>query len=98
MYSRIVLASSVLAVARAQQIGTNTAEVHPSLTWQTCTAPGVCTTTTGSVVLDSNWRWTHNVGGSTNCYTGNTWNTAYCPDDVSFDLLESYFRMFLCVA
>lgn len=83
MYSRIATALSVLAVARAQQIGTNTAEVHPALTWQTCTAPGVCTTNSGSVVLDSNWRWTHNVGGSTNCYTGNTWNAAYCPSDAA---------------
>lgn len=83
MYSRIATALSVLAVARAQQIGTNTAEVHPSLSWQTCTAPGVCTTNAGSVVLDSNWRWTHNVGGSTNCYTGNTWNAAYCPSDAA---------------
>ncbi|KAH7914645.1 cellulase [Hygrophoropsis aurantiaca] len=70
---------SFLAVVYGQQIGTSTAEVHPSLTWQKCTASG-CTTTTGSVVLDSNWRWVHNTGGYTNCYTGNEWDTTLCPD------------------
>jgi cellulose 1,4-beta-cellobiosidase len=25
--------------------------------------------------LDSNWRWTHQVGGSENCYTSNEWKT-----------------------
>ena len=83
MYSRIAIVSSLLAVARSQQIGTLTAEVHPPLTWETCTAPGVCTTINGKVVLDANWRWTHATTSSTNCYTGNTWNTTLCPDDVT---------------
>jgi cellulose 1,4-beta-cellobiosidase len=83
MYSRIALISSLLAVARGQQIGTLTAEVHPALTWETCTAPGECTTNNGQVVLDANWRYLHAVGSSTNCYTGNTWNTTLCPDDVT---------------
>jgi cellulose 1,4-beta-cellobiosidase len=83
MYSKIVLASSLLAVARAQQIGTLTTETHPPLTWQKCTAPGSCTTVAGKVVLDSNWRWLHSTSGSTNCYTGNTWDATLCPDDVT---------------
>jgi cellulose 1,4-beta-cellobiosidase len=77
-----LIALTYAAVACAQQIGTNTAESHPALTWQKCTASS-CTTVSGSVVLDANWRWTHNVGGSTNCYTGNTWDTTLCPDDVT---------------
>merc|ERR1712243_302489 len=32
------------------------------------------------VVLDSNWRWTHTPGNTTNCYTGNEWNATLCPD------------------
>jgi cellulose 1,4-beta-cellobiosidase len=32
------------------------------------------------VVLDSNWRWLHDTSGSTNCYTGNEWDTTLCPD------------------
>jgi cellulose 1,4-beta-cellobiosidase len=82
MASRLVSLLSVLSVAYAQQIGTLQAETHPTLTWQTCTASG-CTTNQGSVTLDSNWRWLHAVGNSTNCYTGNTWNTTLCPDNVS---------------
>lgn len=83
MYSKIAFATFLIRAARAQQIGTLTAEVHPSLTWQTCTAPGACTTTTGSITLDSNWRWTHSTSSSTNCYTGNTWDATLCPDDVT---------------
>lgn len=73
---------SLIAVSLGQQVGTSTAEVHPPLTWETCTTSG-CTTVQGSVVLDSNWRWVHDVGGYTNCYTGNTWNPTYCPDGVT---------------
>jgi cellulose 1,4-beta-cellobiosidase len=83
MFSRIALTAFAAYAVQAQQVGTYQAEVHPSLTWQTCTAVGSCTTTTGSVVLDSNWRWTHEVGGYTNCYTGNTWDATLCPDDVT---------------
>jgi cellulose 1,4-beta-cellobiosidase len=81
MFNKAVLfIFSLLAVASAQQIGTNMAETHPSLTWSTCKAGGQCTSATGSVVVDANWRWLHNVGGFTNCYTGNTWDTSLCPD------------------
>ena len=41
------------------------------------------TTNNGKIVLDSNWRWLHSTSGSTNCYTGNTWNATLCPDDVT---------------
>jgi cellulose 1,4-beta-cellobiosidase len=75
----ILLALSFTAMAFGQQIGTNMAESHPSLTWQKCTGSG-CTNVNGKVVLDANWRWTHNVGGFTNCYTGNTWDSTLCPD------------------
>lgn len=72
---------SALSIAQAQLIGTNKAEVHPPLTWQTCTKAG-CTDVAGKIVLDSNWRWAHEgASGSTNCYTGNTWNTQICSDN-----------------
>merc|ERR1712066_881945 len=32
------------------------------------------------VVLDSNWRWTHVVGDTVNCCTGNRWDQSLCPD------------------
>ncbi|KZT33759.1 Exocellobiohydrolase [Sistotremastrum suecicum HHB10207 ss-3] len=75
-----LFALSYLAVSYGQQVGTNTAETHPSLQWQTCTAPGACTNVAGSVVLDANWRWLHSTSGYTNCYTGNTWDATLCPD------------------
>jgi cellulose 1,4-beta-cellobiosidase len=67
----------------SQQAGTLQAEVHPSLTWESCTGAEVCTTVTGSVTLDADWRWTHGVGGDINCYTGNAWNTTLCPDPIA---------------
>jgi len=69
--------------ASAQQEGTNTPEVHPALPSQQCTMGGGCQTVQTSIVLDSNWRWVHNVGGYTNCFTGNAWNTTLCPDPVT---------------
>jgi cellulose 1,4-beta-cellobiosidase len=79
----LLLSSSLLAVAKAQLVGTQTAEVHPPLTWEKCSAPGSCTTVNGKVVIDANWRWVHGTGGTTNCYTGNTWDATLCPDDVT---------------
>lgn len=70
---------ALIAVSSCQQVGTLTPEVHPSLPVQSCTAAG-CTTLQTKVVIDSNWRWTHQVGSSTNCYTGSTWNTNICTD------------------
>ncbi|KAJ7614791.1 cellulase [Roridomyces roridus] len=69
----------LLAVVSAQQVGTQVAENHPPLPAQTCTASG-CTTVQSSVVLDGNWRWLHATNSTTNCYTGNTWDTTLCPD------------------
>lgn len=83
MYSKIAAISALVAAAKAQQACTVTTETKPSLSWSTCTAPGSCTSTTGSVVVDSNWRWVHTVSGYTNCYTGNTWDTSICTDDAT---------------
>lgn len=68
------------AVSDAQQVGTLTTETHPSMTWQNCTAAGSCTTVDGEITVDANWRWLHETSGSTNCYTGNEWNTDICTD------------------
>jgi len=78
--SRYLALLSLLAGASAQQVGTSTPEVHPKMSYSACTKAG-CTTSQNTVVLDSNWRWVHNTGGYTNCYTGNTWNSQLCPDD-----------------
>ncbi|KAG9407784.1 hypothetical protein AC1031_021024 [Aphanomyces cochlioides] len=73
------LATALVAFSNAQQVGTSKPEVHPSLPSQTCTASG-CTTENTKIVLDANWRWTHNVEGYTNCYAGNKWDSTLCPD------------------
>jgi cellulose 1,4-beta-cellobiosidase len=83
IYKNAILFAAFLGTGKAQQVGTNTAEVHPSLTWQKCTSGGSCTSQNGKVVIDSNWRWLHTTSGYTNCYTGNTWDTSLCPDDVT---------------
>ncbi|KAF8323698.1 glycoside hydrolase [Clavulina sp. PMI_390] len=77
MFQAAALLSLAIAGVRAQQVGTYQTETHPSLSWQSCTSSG-CTTNSGSIVLDSNWRWVHSTTGYTNCYTGNTWNTTIC--------------------
>ncbi|THV01978.1 cellobiohydrolaseI [Dendrothele bispora CBS 962.96] len=78
--SASLVAFTLLAVAYGQQVGTNTAETHPPITFQQCTTSG-CTSQSASVVLDGNWRWTHTTSGFTNCYTGNEWDATLCPDD-----------------
>ncbi|KAG5221600.1 glycoside hydrolase family protein [Salix suchowensis] len=75
-----LLAFSFLAVSYGQQVGTLTAETHPTLSIQQCTRAGSCQTQSRAVVLDSNWRWLHTTSGSTNCYTGNEWDASLCPD------------------
>ncbi|KAI0797478.1 cellulase [Abortiporus biennis] len=74
-----LLALSFLAIAYGQQAGTQTPEVHPTLTSQQCTSSG-CTSLNTKIVLDSNWRWLHTTSGYTNCYTGNEWDATLCPD------------------
>lgn len=84
MFPKLALLSlSFLAVAYGQQVGTQQAENHPSLSWQRCTSGGSCQSVSGSVVLDANWRWLHTTEGYTNCYTGNQWDATLCPDDAT---------------
>ena len=83
MYQRSLIISALAAAAAAQQAGTLTTETHPSMSWQSCSAGGSCTTKNGKVVIDSNWRWVHSTSGSTNCYTGQAWDTTLCPDDAT---------------
>jgi len=83
MYAKFAALSALLAVAKAQQVCTLTAEKHPSMSWKKCTSAGSCANQNGQVVIDANWRWTHSVDGATNCYTGNKWDTKLCPDNES---------------
>jgi hypothetical protein len=84
MYCAFALVSLCIAAVRAQQVGSLTAETHPTLPWQKCTKSGGCVTqSSGSVVLDANWRWAHATGSVTNCYTGQAWDSTICPDPVT---------------
>lgn len=86
MYRSFTLATSLAAaVVRGQQVGTQQTETHPAMTWSKCTSASSCTSQSGKVVIDSNWRWVHDktAGSYTNCYTGNTWDATLCPDDAT---------------
>jgi len=86
MYRTVLLASALLSrLVSSQQAGTLQTETHPSLTWEKCTSAGSCTSQSGKVVIDANWRWVHDKtsGSYTNCYTGNTWNATLCPNDAT---------------
>ncbi|KAI1846612.1 hypothetical protein JX265_009084 [Neoarthrinium moseri] len=72
----ILAAASLAGFVSAQQVGTQTAENHPSLSWSKCTSSG-CSSTNGKVVVDANWRWLHDTSSTTNCYDGNEW-TSVC--------------------
>ena len=75
-----MLAAALCAAVRGQLVGTNKPEIHPHLTIQSCTKTGGCRTEEKSVVIDANWRWVHSTTGYQNCYTGNSWDPALCPD------------------
>ncbi|KAK7992482.1 glycoside hydrolase family 7 protein [Apiospora saccharicola] len=80
MHSKIAAIAALVASVRAQSACSLTAETHPSMSWQQCSAGGSCSSKSGSVVIDANWRWTHTTEGYTNCYTGNKWDASLCPD------------------
>ncbi|KAF9069963.1 cellobiohydrolaseI [Rhodocollybia butyracea] len=76
-HSSALLFFALSAIVYGQQIGTLTAEVHPPLTWETCTASG-CTSQDSTVVIDANWRYLHITSGTENCYEGDTWDFDIC--------------------
>ena len=50
------------------------------MSWQKCSSGGSCQTVSGEVTIDANWRWLHETSGTTNCYTGNEWDSSICSD------------------
>ncbi|KAI0025430.1 1,4-beta-D-glucan cellobiohydrolase-like protein [Xylariomycetidae sp. FL0641] len=79
MHQKLATIAALVATVRAQAACSSTTETHPAMTWQQCDESG-CTSKDGSVTVDANWRWTHTVDGSTNCYSGNEWDASLCPD------------------
>lgn len=47
----------------AQRQGTQTKESQVMLEWSKCSGAESCTKTSGRLVVDTNWRWTHAVNG-----------------------------------
>jgi len=70
--------SCLASLAAAQQVGKETQETHPKMTWKKCSGSGSCTSVNGEVVIDSNWRWLHTTNGFDNCYDGNEWVESVC--------------------
>jgi len=81
-YTKLFTLTALLATAvNGQGVGTQQTETHPKITWQKCTGKGSCQNQNGEIVIDANWRWVHDKGGYSNCYTGNDWNTTACTDN-----------------
>lgn len=73
--------SSVLPLVAAQQVGTETPEVHPSLpTWK-CTTSGGCVQQNTSIALDWSYHWIHQINSSTSCTTASGVDPTLCPDE-----------------
>ncbi|KAK4158034.1 glycoside hydrolase [Chaetomidium leptoderma] len=83
MYAKFAALAALVATASAQSVCSLTAETHPSMQWSKCTSGGSCTSVAGSITIDANWRWTHQLSSATNCYDGNKWDTSVCKDGVS---------------
>jgi len=79
---KAVVVAACAGVAAAQSAGSLTKESHPRMDYAHCTESG-CKAHSRKVTIDSNWRWTHKTGETTNCYTGNLWDESICPDPVT---------------
>jgi len=72
MLSSAIFSCILVAAAKSQQVGSYVPEEHPKISWKNCSAD-ICSTVNGSVVLDANYRWLHDVDGYKSCYDGNEW-------------------------
>ena len=79
MYAIILCLSTLSTVVFAQQAGTNTPEIHPTLISERCSQKTGCLKANTSIVLDSNFRWLHTKFGTDNCITQG-FNRSICPD------------------
>src|SRR5512142_2432078 len=68
-----VFLASLLGTTHAQAVGKEQTETHPKMTWKKCSSGGSCTSVSGEVTIDANWRWLHGTSDTKNCYDGNKW-------------------------
>lgn len=81
--AKLASVAAALRGALAQEPGdVSPADVHPTISLQECSSPGDCEDKKVKIVLDSNWRWMHKVGGYSNCIddASGTWDPEVCPD------------------
>ncbi|OBT91317.1 hypothetical protein VE01_10684 [Pseudogymnoascus verrucosus] len=75
--------AAILPLVAAQQIGTQTPEVHPKLpTWK-CTTGGGCVQQDTSIVLDWGYHPIHKVNSQTSCTTSSGVDATLCPNEVT---------------
>merc|ERR1719386_258572 len=81
---RAVGTASLVCFAAGQNAGTNSENYLMPLTVSECkwnsNGQKECDDQKKSISLDANWRWTHKVGETSNCYTDETWDASVCPD------------------
>merc|ERR1711970_1591008 len=71
-----------LPQALGQAAGDQKANENLKFPIEVCQSEGNCQKISTAVTLDANWRWIHNADGS-NCYSGNIWDSASCPDSAT---------------
>jgi cellulose 1,4-beta-cellobiosidase len=76
----VIIVLAITPFVFSQQPGRNTPESHPKLQTHRCTQASGCVPANTSIVLDSNFRWIHDVGGYTNCAIAEEFNQTICPD------------------
>ncbi|KAL0586662.1 hypothetical protein ABG067_003650 [Albugo candida] len=80
IYPITLVLASLLPTGRTQQVGTLQPEKHPLLPMKFCNSTGCEPVANTQIVLDANWRWVHELKGSSNCYKGNKWISPFCDD------------------
>lgn len=83
MKTSAAVISALLGLTAAQQIGHQKQNTNMKMSLKTCSQSNGCQAQTKDVTLDANWRWLHGNGGYQNCYTGNSWDSSFCPDNQS---------------
>jgi len=77
MIYKLAIAGMFVAGAAAQHVGMQTEEVHLKMPIKKCIG-GACVPEATVATIDSNWRWTHKIDTTYNCYTGDAWNETFC--------------------
>lgn len=75
-----LLLLTLVGHALGQLTGSLKQNVELDVELAVCTGAQNCQTERTAVTLDHNWRWLHKLNEAVNCYTGNKWDQALCPD------------------